>query len=162
LLNPLVVTVLLADESRWLIAMEFNDQAEASRWQQDWQSNTAQVNLLIQRAFANRTWSQEDQPLAAMQANWTQYEQIDSTIRSAARKGDIPGAEKISTGISNATFGMFTDAIDRLSQANLDHYNSTLNSSQGALSLYILLSAILFPIIGLCAAWGISRRIKDF
>lgn len=36
-----------ADELRWLIALEFNDQAEASRWQQDWQSNTTQIKQLI-------------------------------------------------------------------------------------------------------------------
>ncbi len=151
-----------ADESRWLIALEFGDQAGASHWQQDWQSNTTQVKQLLQRAIANRTWPQEDRPLADMQANWNKYYQLDGTIRSAVRNGDIAGAEKISTGVSNATFGTFTDAVDRLSKANRDHYNSTLNSSQGALSLYILLSAILFPVIGLCAVWGITRRIRDF
>ncbi len=151
-----------ADKSRWLIALEFNDQAEAARWQQDWQNNTNQVKQLIQRAVANRTGPQEDQPLTDMQANWNKYTQIDGTIRSTARSGNIPGAEKISTGVSNAAFGTFTSAVDRLSQANRDHYNSTLNNSQGALSLYILLSASLFPLIGLCAAWGIARRLKDF
>lgn len=97
-----------------------------------------------------------------MQATWNKYYQTDGTIRSTARRGDIAGAEKISTGISNATFGTFTDAVDRLSNANRNHYASTLNNTQGALSLYILLSAILFPIIGLCAAWGIAWRMRDF
>ncbi|MBV9710589.1 MAG: MCP four helix bundle domain-containing protein [Ktedonobacteraceae bacterium] len=151
-----------ADESRWLIAMEFNDQAEAAHWQQDWVSNTAQVEQLMRRAVSNRTWPQEDQPLADMQASWNRYYQIDGTIRSTARSGNIVGAEKISTGVSNTTFSNFTDAVDRLSQANLDHYNITLNATQGALSLYIFLSAILFPLIGLCAVWGIARRLRDF
>lgn len=151
-----------ADESRWLIAMEFGDATEAAHWQQDWQNSTTQVTQLIGRAVANRTWTQEDQPLADMKANWSRYYQIDSTIRSTARGGNILGAEKISTGISNAAFGNFTVAVDRLSQANLDHYNITLNATQGALYLYIILSLILFPLIGLSAVWGISRRIRDF
>ena len=151
-----------ADESRWLIAMEFNDQTEVAHWQQDWQSNVALVTQLMQRAVNNHTWSEETQPLIDMQADWGKYYQIDGTIRSAARGGDIPGAEKISTGVSNATFGTFTDAVDRLSKANRDHYNSTLNSTQGLLSLYIFLSAILYPLMGLCVVWGISRRLRDF
>ncbi len=151
-----------ADESRWLIALEFNNQAEAAHWQQDWQNNTAQVTQLISRAQHNQIWDEELQPLADMQADWSKYYQIDSTIRSAARSGNIPAAEKISTGISNATFGNFTDAVNRLSQANLDHYNITLNATQGALSLYVFLSLILFPLIGLSAVWGISRRLRDF
>ena len=112
-----------ADESRWLIAMEFGDTTEAARWQQDWQNNTIQVIQLIGRAAANRTSTQEDQPLLDMRASWNKYYQIDGTIRSAAQGGNIPAAEKISTGISNATFGNFTAAVDRLSQANRDHYN---------------------------------------
>jgi hypothetical protein len=151
-----------ADESRWLIAMEFNDQTEVAHWQQDWQSNVAQVNQLLQRAQSNQTWPQEIQPLKDMQTYWTQYNQIDSTIRSAARSSNIAGAEKISTGLSNTTFGLFTRAVDRLSKANRDHYNSTLNSTQGLLSLYIFLSAILYPLMGLCAVWGIARRRRDF
>ncbi len=151
-----------ADESRWLIAMEFNDQTEAAHWQEDWQNNVTQVNQLMQRAQANHTWSEETQPLIDMQANWNKYYQLDGTIRSAARSGDIPGAEKISTGTSNAAFGTFTNAVDRLSKANRDHYTSTLNSTQGLLSLYIFLSAILFPLMGLCAVWGIVRRIREF
>ena len=151
-----------ADESRWLIAMEFGDATEAAHWQQDWQNTTAQVTQLIARAAANRTWPQEDQPLTDMQTNWNKYYQIDSTIRSTARSGNIPGAEKISTGISNATFGNFTDAVDHLSQANRDHYNITLNATQSALFRYIFLSLILFPCIGLSVAWGTSRRTRDF
>jgi hypothetical protein len=151
-----------ADESRWLIAMEFGDTTEAAHWQQDWLNTTAQVTQLIGRAQSNQTWSEEIQPLADMQASWNKYYQIDGTIRSAARGGNIPAAEKISTGISNATFGNFTNAVDRLSQANLAHYNITLNATQSALFRYIFLSLILFPLIGLSAVWGISRRIRDF
>lgn len=151
-----------ADESRWLIAMEFNDQTEAAQWQQDWQNNVALVRQLMQRAKDNHTWDEETQPLSDMQTAWDKYYQIDGTIRASARAGDIAGAEKISTGISNNTFATFTAAVDRLSKANRDHYNITLNSTQGTLSLYIILGALLFPIMGLCALWGIVRRMKDF
>ncbi len=151
-----------ADEARWLISLEFGDNTEAARWQQDWTTNTAQVRQLISSARANRTWVEEDQPLAGMQTNWNKYIQIDSNIRSTANAGRILDAERLSTGASNAAFGNFTDAVDRLSQANRDHYNSTLKDTQGALTLYIFLSAILFPLAGLSAAWGIVQRLKDF
>ncbi len=151
-----------ADESRWLIALEFGDKAEAAHWQQDWQANTTQVKQLMSNAKANRTWIEEDQPLTDIQSNWDTYFQIDGNIRSSANAGQILAAERLSTGNSNVAFSKFSDAVDRLSQANRDHYNSTLNDTQGALTLYIYLSAILFPLIGLSAAWGISQRLKDF
>ncbi len=150
-----------ADESRWLIALEFGDQAGAAHWQQDWQSNTDQVKQLISKAKANRTWVEEDQPLTDIQVNWATYFQIDSNIRSSANAGHILDAERLSTGNSNMAFGKFSAAVDSLSQANRDHYNIALNDTQGALTLYIFLSAIL-PLIGLSAAWGIAQRLKDF
>jgi hypothetical protein len=151
-----------ADESRWLIALEFGQKPEAARWQQDWQANTDQVKQLISSAKANRTWVEEDQPLADIQTDWDTYVQIDGNIRSNANAGRILDAERLSTGTSNRAFGKFSDAVDRLSQANRDHYTLTLNDTQGVLVWYIFLSAILFPLAGLSAAWGISQRLKDF
>ncbi len=122
--------------------------------------------MLITRAQDNRTWPEEDQPLAAMQANWNSYFTIDRQIRAAARNTSDPQriitAERISTGISNQTFGKFTDAIDQLSLVNRSYFNRTYASEATNLTLYTTLSLVLFPLIGLVAAWGVSRRFKDF
>jgi hypothetical protein len=159
-------TAANADESRWLIALEFGDQAAANHWQQDWLDNTSRVRMLITQVQANRTWPEEDQPLAAMQTNWNGYFTIDGQIRAAARNtGDpqrIITAERISTGISNQTFGKFTDAVDQLSLVDRGHFDQTYTSEAANLTLYTMLGLVLFPLIGLLAAWGVSRRFKDF
>jgi hypothetical protein len=155
-----------ADESRWLIALEYNDQQDADHWAQDWRNNTAQVRTLISNAQKNQTWPEEIQPLAAMQANWQKYYSIDGTIRSAATNMSDPQriltAERISTGISNNTFGKFTDAIDALSQANRTHFNQTLQDTSSYLSFFMLACVIILPVLGLCAVWGVYQRLKDF
>jgi hypothetical protein len=158
-----------ADESRWLIAVEFSDQANIDHWQQDWNQNKAEVAALIAAAHANRTYPEEDQPLADMDKYWAQYTTIDGQIRAAATDPNTPdpvtrllNAERISTGVSNQAFGNFADAVTRLSAANRAYYTRTYTATAGALSLFITLSWILFPLIGVVAAWGISRRWKDF
>jgi hypothetical protein len=77
-------TAANADESRWLIAEDFGDQAEINRWQQDWYVNRLHVNTLIQQAVENQTWPEEVQPLAEMQSYWKTYTSIDPQIRSLA------------------------------------------------------------------------------
>jgi hypothetical protein len=159
-------TAANADESRWLIALEFGDQAAANRWQQDWLDNTSRVRTLIKQAQDNRTWPEEDQPLAAMQKNWNGYFTIDGHIRAAARNTSDPQriitAERISTGISNQTFGKFTDAVNQLSLVDRSHFNQTYASEAANLTLYTTLGLVLFPLVGLVAVWGVSRRFKDF
>src|SRR5258706_2615653 len=99
--------------------MEFGDQAAANRWQQDWLDNTSRVRVLIKQAQDNRTWPEEDQPLAAMQKNWNGYFTIDGQIRASARNTSDPQriitARRISTGISNQTDRKVTDAVDQVS-----------------------------------------------
>jgi hypothetical protein len=122
--------------------------------------------MLITQVQANRTWPEEDQPLAAMQTNWNGYFTIDGHIRAAARNtGDsqrIITAERISTGISNQTFGKFTDAVDQLSLVDRGHFDQTYASEAANLTLYTTLGLVLFPLIGLVAVWGVSRSFKDF
>jgi hypothetical protein len=158
-------TMANADESRWLIALEFGDQSQVTHWSQDWQKNTAQVRALITRAQNNRTWPQEDQPLADMQTNWQRYTQIDPQIRTLAENTANPqhilNAEKLSTGQSNTTFGQFENAVNRLSQANALHYQMTLTATQNTLTDFTFWCIFLFPLIGLAAAWGILHRFKD-
>jgi hypothetical protein len=159
-------TMANADESRWLIALEFGNQAQVTLWSKDWQKNTAQVHTLITRAKNNRTWPQEDQPLADMQTNWQLYTQIDPQIRAKANNTANPqhilDAESLSTGKSNLTFGRFVNATNRLSQANALHYNKTLAYTQSALTNYTFWCLLLFPLVGIAAVGGISRRFKDF
>lgn len=155
-----------ADESRWLIAQEFNDQLNISHWQQDWENNAAHVQSLMQQANNNQTWPEEVQPLKDMSTFWNQYDAIDGQIRAAENKQNDPNhtltAEKLSTGESNIDFNAFTSAVQQLSNANQLHYNSTLGETSSALMLYFVLSLVLFPLAGLLGAWGIWLRLKDF
>ena len=159
-------TAANADESRWLIAVDFGDQAEINRWQQDWYTNRAHVNTLITQAVGNRTWPQEDQPLANMQSHWKTYTSIDPQIRALAMNTANPNrihdAQALSTGRSNDNFFAFTDAVDRLSAANRSYFTANYTMMNTNLSLFIPLSIILFLLTGLLSVWGISQRLKDF
>ncbi|GHO87566.1 tetratricopeptide repeat protein [Dictyobacter formicarum] len=158
-----------ADESRWLVALTFHDQAGVARWQADWQTSTQQVQTLIDRAQANRTWPEEDQPLQDMHNWWAKYYGIDGSIRSTAQVTDgiassthLLQAEKLSTGDSNTAFGNFTTAVDHLRQANDGHYSATLQATQITLNVYSLFSLVLFISLGILAVWGVMYRLKDF
>lgn len=155
-----------ADESRWLIAQEFNDQPNIQHWQSDWNNNVAHVQDLMEQANNNRTWIEEIQPLKDMGTFWNQYFAIDGQIRTAEDKQSDPNhtltAEKLSTGASNSAFGNFIGAVQQLSAANQLHYTATLNDTSAALMLYFVLSLVLFPLIGLLSVGGIWLRLKDF
>lgn len=155
-----------ADESRWLIAQELKDQANSTFWQTDWERTVQHITDLMHQAHANQTWVEEIQPLKDMETFWGQYAALDPHIRSIATNLDnaqrINDAETLSTGRSNQAFGHFTDAVDRLSQANREHYLQTLNQTQGALLRDFWLCLGLFPLIGALALWGIVIRLKDF
>lgn len=159
-------TAANADESRWLIAQEFGDQDGIAHWAADWKNNTAQVNQLITDAQNNQTWPEEIQPLADMRSNWDAYYGIDGHIRQIATDASDPkhilDAEQLSTGDSNIAFGKFTDAVDRLSAANQSHYDQTGASAESTLNTDFPLSLILFPLLGILAAWGISTRLREF
>jgi hypothetical protein len=150
-----------ADESRWLIAIEFGDQPSVDHWQQDWEQNKAQVASLIAKAHGNRTYPEEDQPLADMDTYWAKYTALDSQIRAAATDQSIANpvtrllnAEYISTGVSNQAFANFADSVAHLSAANHAYYVSTYAATSGGLSRSLTLSLVLFPLIGLMAVWG--------
>jgi hypothetical protein len=161
-----VATDTNADESRWLIALEFNDQTNLAHWQDDWNQNVRQANALITQAHDNQTWTEELQPLRDMDTYWNQYSILDGEIRVAAQQQDDPkrllNAETISTGASNQAFTQFSDAVLRLAQANQEHYNQTFQSINTTLMLHFLLSLILLPLSGLLTLWGVAIRLKDF
>lgn len=155
-----------ADESRWLIAHEFHDQASIQHWQDNWDANVRKITTLMQKAQRNQTWVEEIQPLTDMDTSWKQYSSFDPQIRQKAQDQSNPNrlndAELLSTGASNRAFSHFTDAVDRLSTANRDHYAATLDATNGALLTSFVLSLILFPLAGLLAVWGVGMRFKDF
>jgi hypothetical protein len=155
-----------ADESRWLIAKEFNDPAAVTYWANDWQTNKDLVAHYIALAKQNQTYNEEKKPLSDMDSEWKAYTDIDTTIRTTAnntaQSDDILAAEKISTGPSNATFGNFTNAVITLSNVNNNYYQQFLNTMNGQLSILIQLSAIIYVVFGLLAVWGIAGRLKDF
>lgn len=160
-------TAANADESRWLIAVDFGDQVEINRWQQDWYTNRAHVNALMQQVGSNRAWpNEEDRPLADMQLHWSTYTSIDPQIRALANDTANPNrihdAQTLSTNRSNDNFYTFTDAVDNLSRINRDHYTAIYQVTYATTAHFIPLSIILFPLAGLLAVWGISRRLRDF
>ena len=159
-------TAANADESRWLIALEFGNQADVQHWQQDWQDNKSRVALLITTAQQNRALAGDSAPLQAMQTNWQTYTTIDGQIRAAARNTSDPNnildGERISTGISNQAFGRFADAVAQLGRVNRNAFNTTYTFEAGNLQLYTTLALLLFPILGLLTVWGITLRFKYF
>jgi hypothetical protein len=153
-----------ADESRWLIAVQFNDPAAMDRWFKDWQANTKAVQASIAQAIGNETYPEEREPLSHIQQDWNTYAALDPQIRQRAMANDpnrLINAETLSTGASNQAFGVFADTIDRLSDANRAYYNRFYADTDTALSREIFLSAVLFPVIGLAALWGLYGRLKD-
>lgn len=130
------------------------------------QAHRTHVNALIAQAVGNRTWPEEDLPLANIQSYWKTYTDIDPQIRALAVKTTNPrrihDAEALSTGKSNDNFSAFTEAVDRLGQANRGYYTRTYTLTNAALIRSIILSSTLFPLIGLLAVWGTAHRLKDF
>lgn len=162
-------TAANADESRWLIAVTFNDQDQIDRWQQDWYHNRDKTTSLIKQAQANRTWSEEDQPLADMQLHWTNYTNIDPQIRALATDMATPSlyqrilnAQALSLGKSNDNFFAFSDAVARLKQVNEGNLQGIYNRANGFLTGDILYCLVLFPCVGILASWSVLRRTEDF
>lgn len=155
-----------ADESRWLIAHEFADQASIQRWQADWDANVREIETLMQQAHANQTWVEELRPLTEMDASWRQYDGLDAQIRSRATQQNDPErlltAESLSTGPSSRAFSAFLAAVNQLGQANHEQYLLTLDAVQGALVRDTWFSLLLFPLAGLLALGGIALRLQDF
>jgi hypothetical protein len=157
-----VGTAANADESRWLVATQFGDQVGANRWFTSWQANTAEVQTYIDRAIANETYPEGREPLSVIQRDWGAYYALDAQIRQAAVASGMGAAEQISTGPSNQAFGVFTATVDRLSAANRSYFDRIFQDTQATLNRDILVSMILFPLVGLAAAWGMYMRLKDF
>jgi len=159
-------TAANADESRWLVATQFGDQAGADRWFKDWQANIAQVQTSIARAIGNETYPEERAPLSTIQHDWNTYYVLDAQIRQRASAADNPdriaNAQRLSIGDSNAAFGVFVNTVNRLGGANRDYFDRIYRTAHATLNDDIVWSTILFPLVGLAAVWGIWQRLKDF
>ena len=122
--------------------------------------------MLITQVQANRTWPEEDQPLAAMQTNWNGYFTIDGHIRAAARNTETPEriitAERISTGISKSDVWQVYRCSRPAQSRRPGPLRQTYASEAANLTLYTTLGLVLFPLIGLVAVSGVSRRFKHF
>jgi len=148
-------TAANADESRYLIAENFNDASAIARWQDDWNKNSAQVMVDMQVAKKNMTYHPaEDNAYAGMEHWWSEYLQQDTNIRSSIKNSNpqdpnraLP-AQEISTGISDQDFGSFLDATNRLARVNQDDYTQTLTGVQNLLDHAALLVLILLPLSG--------------
>jgi hypothetical protein len=159
-------TAAAGAQARWLLARAAGDQAAADTAATDWKTNVGQVNAYISLVRDNRTWADEDTPLVLLRTNWEQYAALDDKIRTAADDMTDPQriitAEQLSAGDSHADFVRFLSAVDDLSSANRSHYSKTYNSAQDNLHGWLSSAGLLFPLIGLAAAWGIGGRLKDF
>lgn len=155
-----------ADKSRWLIALEFNDQPGSQHWQADLQSNVQQIQALMRTVHANQTWDEELQPLKTMDTTWNQYYTIDSEIQSATqrhgRTNPLLDAEEISSWESNWAFQSYTTALDDLSNVNRWHYSATFEDASFSAQLYFTLNLILLPLAALLALTGLALRFRDF
>jgi hypothetical protein len=159
-------TAANADESRWLVAVQFGDQGSADGWTTDWQRNTALVQASISQAIRNETFPEEHEPLRHIQADWTAYTAIDPQIRAlatnTAQPDHIATAQRLSTGDSNAAFSRFLSTVDQLRSVNAGYVAQTYAASLARLDLALGWSTWLMPLAGISAAWGIAMRLKEF
>jgi hypothetical protein len=159
-------TAANADESRWLVAIQFSDPGSADSWTTDWQRTTALVQASINVAIRNETFPEEHEPLSHIQADWTAYTAIDPQIRAlatnTAQPDRIATAQRLSTGDSNAAFTRFLSTVDQLRSVNAGYVEQTYQTSLSRIDGAMLWSTWLIPLAGISAAWGIAMRLKEF
>ena len=155
-----------ANQARWLAALGFHDQTSANQWQQDAQNKGQQVANSLHNLSSRASASQDASLIAKMQQDWSQYTtQVNTITRLANTAGNTNGlsaAENLHSNAASSTFQTFIRDIQQFSQANTNAYTNILSQAGERLSQLTTLWAIIFPILGVIGAWGVSRRLKDF
>ncbi len=154
-----------ADQARWLLALQYND-ANANQWYNDWQSENALVRSSLQTMGKN---SNQSALYASMQQDWNQNASQGQQVASGVRNSDgsvntrnIPSAETAFTNTVNTSFQAFLHATNRYSSAYSGQYTAIFDSTNALLNSLMTWCAAAFLLLGFVAAWGITRRLKDF
>ncbi len=160
-------TQVQANQARWLAALSFHDfYPTADQWQQDVQAKSRQVETALQQFVASSHASQNASLLAKLQQDWNSYStQVQGVNQLASSTGDatvISKAESLHSNQASAAFQAFTSDIQQFSTGNTSDYQNIQNEASGRLAALTTWWAIIFPVLGIVGAWGISRRLKDF
>jgi hypothetical protein len=154
-----------ADQARWLITRAYNDQSGSQRETNTFRKHTQQVQALLNQAKDKQLWPASDPQWQAVDSNWGSYQSLDARVRTTATNGQpgaIRAAETLRNGQAKSNFDAFIRSVDTLGTESAIRYNMTLEITQSALTRSILLSVILFPLIGLLAVVGIVSRYREF
>ncbi len=156
-----------ADQARWLAALIFHDATSANQqWYPNGQARSQQVTSSLQQFVASQHAAQNAPLLAKIQQDWNSYNaQVKAVNQLSLSSGStvvLSRAENLHLSQASAAFQTFTSAIQQFSTANTNDYQSILNEASARLAALTTWWAIIFPILGVLGAWGISRRLKDF
>jgi len=150
-----------ADESRFLIAANYNDTAAMQEWGDDFKQNRKQVEYENSVEGGNITYHPlEDQYYAGMVKYWNLYTTIDGQIRHAIAISNpndphrVLPAQTISLGISNDAFAKYQYYVQADWNLNHDDYVRTLGTIQSVLqrSMVIVIAGLLLS--GICTLIG--------
>ncbi|HEY3992476.1 MAG TPA: hypothetical protein VGM01_06295 [Ktedonobacteraceae bacterium] len=155
-----------ANQARWLTALNYHDQTSANQWQQDEQSQSQQVVTLLHTLSTNSSDAQDTSLIAQMQQDWKEYTtqvgEITQLVNAPGTASYLGAAENLHTNGVSSTMQIFIHDVQQFSQANTNNYTNILIQAGERLSQLTTLWAIIFPILGVLGAWGVSRRLKDF
>ena len=152
-----------ANQARWLAALSFHDGTSASQWQQDEQSKSQQVTTTLHTLSTGSQSSQTLPLIAKIQQDWHQYTtQVGTVTQLAGSASSLNAAENLYINEASPTFQTFILDVQQFSQANTSNYQGILNEAGDRLSQLTTLWAIIFPVLGVIGAWGVSRRLKEF
>lgn len=155
-----------ADQARLLAALSFQDQTKANQWQQSEQTQGQQVAASLHTLSSSAQSAQATSLIAQIQQDWNQYttqaETITRLASATSTTGSLNAAENLHITEANSIFQTFIHDIQQFSQTNVNGYQNILSEAGARLSQLSTLWAIVFPILGVIGAWGVSRRLKDF
>jgi hypothetical protein len=153
------------DQARWLLALQYND-PNANQWYNDWQNENALVRSSLQTIGKN---SDQSALYNSMQQAWNSNASQGQQVASQVRNSDgsintraIPTAENTFTNTVNGSFQSFLQATNHYSQSYSQQYTTVFDRTNALLNSLMTWCAAAFLVLGLVAAWGITRRLRDF
>jgi hypothetical protein len=153
------------DQARWLLALQYKD-TNANQWYTNWQSENTLVRSSLQTIGKNSNQSAlYNNMQQAWNQNASQGQQVASMVRSndgTINTGNIPTAEASFTNTVNTSFQTFLQATNHYSSTYSGQYTTLFNHTNALLNSLMTWCAAAFLLLGFVAAWGITRRLKDF
>lgn len=153
-----------ADQAHWLLALKFND-PNANHWYSDWQAKQQAVQAALQNMQSSSQLTQSQPLYATLTQEWRGIELQDQAIDAQAVYGNSSGranAENSYANNGNGSFQTFLHDVNRLSVSYSLQYNSVFSQTGALLIALMTWCSAIFLLLGIVAAWSISRRLSEF